>query len=391
MKFASSASTLIDPQAGFEQMWSAVSADWPNAPPELAFLVATPHFEDDLEALRQRLRDQGVSHILGCTAEGVVDSSREYERLPSMALMVADLPGVEIRPFHVDQAELEAEALDMFEGLPGVGQNLLVLLADPFELDVPALLNYANEHAGGVPIVGGLVSGGEAPGQNVLITTDRCHRRGAVGIHLSGLLHVDAIVSQGCRPIGHHAVVTKADGPVLLELGGKPALQAWQDMATSMPVEDLELARRGLLLGRVVSEYRERFGRGDFLVRNILGFDQESGAFAVGDHFRPGTTVQFHVRDAAAAHEDLREMLASYAVKRVGAPPAGALLFTCNGRGTRMWDQPNHDISVLQEQCGPVPAAGIFCAGELGPLGQGNFLHGHTASIVLIREPRGPA
>jgi small ligand-binding sensory domain FIST len=386
MKFASQSSMLTDTQAALDQMWSALTVGWSGVP-DLALVFATPHYEDDLEQLRKTLRDRGVRHVLGCTGEGILDSTREHERLPGIVLMIGELPGVEIRPFSIDQAELEAGEMPLFDDLAGREQDLLVLLADPFELDVPGVLEYGNEHVPGIPIIGGLASGGEAPGQNVLISTDECRRRGAVGVHLSGRLRVDTVVSQGCRPIGQHAVVTKADGPVLLELGGRPAMEALKELAASIPAEDLELARRGLMLGRVVSEYRERFGRGDFLVRNILGLDQASGAIAVGDHLRPGTTVQFHVRDAASADEDLRQMLAPHAVQSTGAPPAGALLFTCNGRGTRMWDQPNHDVAALQAQCGPVPTAGFFCAGELGPIGQSNFLHGHTASLALIREP----
>lgn len=177
--------------------------------------------------------------------------------------------------------------------------------------------------------------------------------------------------------------MTRAEDNVILELGGKTPLQQLQDLWLTMTPRDHELVQRGLMVGLAVSEYRDTFRRGDFLVRHLAGLDRATGAIAVGDDVRVGQTVQFHVRDATSADEDLRLMLAT-------AGPAtaqrGGLLFSCNGRGTRLFDAPNHDALAVQHALGKVPLAGFFAQGELGPVGGRNFIHGFTASLVLFEE-----
>ena len=206
---------------------------------------------------------------------------------------------------------------------------------------------------------------------------------GFVGVSLSGEIEVETVVSQGCRPIGRPLVITKAHENIVEQLGGKPALVALREIVDELDAEQRELLQHGLLIGRAISEYRERFGRGDFLVRNIIGVDQEKGALALADFARVGQTVQFHVRDAATASEDLTLMLE---VQKVDDPPAGALLFSCNGRGTRMFSALNHDITVARRAMPATPVAGFFAAGEIGPVGGENFIHGHTASFALFRS-----
>jgi small ligand-binding sensory domain FIST len=191
------------------------------------------------------------------------------------------------------------------------------------------------------------------------------------------------VVSQGCRPIGRHFVVTKAERNVIYELGGKPALAQLREIFDTLPTSEQRLVQRALHLGRVVSEYQERFEQGDFLVRNVMGIDSNSGAVAIGDFIRPGQTVQFHIRDEAAADAELKQLLAGVRDQSAAAP-AGGLLFTCNGRGTRMFSQPNHDAQAVASAFGPIPLAGFFAAGELGPVGRQNFVHGFTASVGLF-------
>ena len=138
------------------------------------------------------------------------------------------------------------------------------------------------------------------------------------------------------------------------------------------------MATRGLHIGRVINEQRLDFGPGDFLIRNVLGADRAAGALAVAGTVELGETVQFQVRDADSADEDLRALLAE-------APAAhGALVFTCNGRGTHLFPEPDHDAMVVSESLNGAPVAGMFCAGELGPIGGHNFMHGFTASVVLL-------
>jgi small ligand-binding sensory domain FIST len=226
-------------------------------------------------------------------------------------------------------------------------------------------------------IIGGLASAAASPGGNRLVLDDRVVEEGAVGVFVDGGIEVRTLVSQGCRPIGRPYVVTRAEQNLIEELAGKPAIERLQELAADATEEERELLRRGLHMGLVVDEHKAEFGRGDFLVRNLLGADEGSGALAVGEQVAVGQTVQFHVRDAAAADEDLREMLS-------GVDADAALLFTCNGRGRHLFTVPDHDAGMVEKLLGPIPLAGAFCAGEIGPVGGRNFLHGFTASLALF-------
>jgi small ligand-binding sensory domain FIST len=209
-------------------------------------------------------------------------------------------------------------------------------------------------------------------------------REGAVAVMLYGPLRLRTIVSQGCRPIGTHFVITKAERNVIYELGGKPALLRLKEIFDTLPTHEQQLVQQGLHVGRVVSEYQDRFQQGDFLVRNVMGIDPDNGAIAIGDYVRAGQTVQFHIRDQQSADEELRQLLA--AVHNDTSSPDGALLFTCNGRGTRLFSQSDHDARLLQDVLGNIPLAGFFAAGELGPIGGKNFMHGFTASVALFEN-----
>jgi small ligand-binding sensory domain FIST len=230
-----------------------------------------------------------------------------------------------------------------------------------------------------------MASGMAGPGQTPLILGSEVYDVGAVGVLLRGPVGVRGVVSQGCRPIGEPLVVTKGRDNVILELGGQPPMARLKAMYDELPTHDQNLFQRGPHVGLAMTEYRDRFSRGDFLVRNLYGVDRASGAMEITDRVRVGQTVQFHVRDAESADEDLRLLLRQELAARP-AKPQDALLFTCNGRGTRLFGQPHHDAGVLGAEVGPVPVAGLFAAGEFGPVGGRNFIHGFTASVVLFDD-----
>jgi small ligand-binding sensory domain FIST len=193
---------------------------------------------------------------------------------------------------------------------------------------------------------------------------------------------IETVVSQGCRPVGRPVVVTRAEGQFIVELGKRPALEVAEEMLQALAPEEKALLQGGLFVGVVINEYQTGFDRGDFLVRGLMGVDRARGALAVGDMVRAGQTVQFHVRDADTAHEDLIELLKP---QGAASPPAGGLVFSCNGRGTRMFAEPHHDARTAAEALPGVPVAGFFAMGELGPVGGRSFIHGHTASLALFR------
>jgi small ligand-binding sensory domain FIST len=353
----------------------------------LGVVFASVHFEDEMQRLANDVRTAtGVGTLLGCTGEAVIGPDREHEREPAISVWLGHLPNVDIRSFHLSESEVESmtAASDWRERL-GVNEtagNSLLLLGDPHSLDIQTLLSQLNQHLPGLPLIGGMVSGAEAPGQAAMILDDETYREGAVGVRLAGALSVSTVVSQGCRPIGKPFIITKAERNIIFLLGGKKPYELLKHVYEESSPADQALMQGGVLIGRVINEHKDKFQRGDFLIRTLLGADEDTGAIAVGELVRAGVTVQFHVRDAVTADEDLRTLLASQAEPR----PAGALLFSCNGRGTRLFPERDHDVKVTSEVLGGAPVAGFFCAGELGPIGGKNFIHGHTASLAIFRE-----
>jgi small ligand-binding sensory domain FIST len=236
-------------------------------------------------------------------------------------------------------------------------------------------------------VLGGIASGGEHPGQNRLIFDGQVLRSGAVGAALWGDVVLDTVVSQGCRPIGKHLEVTKAEAHVIQELAGRSPLKVLMEVLREARPRDVELARtRGLLVGRQIAEPGPQ-GHDAYLIRTPVGFDQDSGALALNDYVKPGQTIRFHVRDDASAGAELTELLEQQHAR----PAAGALMFTCNGRGTRLFQHKHHDARAVADACDALPLAGFFAAGEIGPVSTRNFLHGHTACIGFLRPAGGAA
>jgi small ligand-binding sensory domain FIST len=262
--------------------------------------------------------------------------------------------------------------------------KLILLLADPFSTPISKMLPLFNRGFPQTPIIGGMASAAAKPGDNRLLYNGRVLEQGAVGLLMSGRIDVQCTVSQGCRPIGKPLVITKSQRHVVQQLSGRNALEVVQEMVRKLSAEDRQLVQsHGLLVGRVINEYKSRFGRGDFLIRSISGVDEESGYIGVADTaVRTGQTVQFQVRDKQTAEQDLAFLLEA---QKLHGQAGAALLFSCNGRGTRLFDEPDTDARILRQALGPVPLVGCFAAGEIGPVGEENFLHGHTVSLVTFR------
>ena len=346
---------------------------------DLAVCFASTHhvgaFEDIGPALRNILEPRV---LVGGTAVAVAGGPHEIEENPALTVFAARLDGATLTPVTLRVQETPDGAA--LTGWPSLDQSpgSLLLFADPFTFPVDAFLQRVNRDLPGLEIIGGLASAAGSPGGNRLVLDDHVVDEGAVGVFVDGGgIEVRTLVSQGCRPIGRPYVVTRGDQNLIEELGGKPAIERLHELAGAASEEERELLRRGLHVGLVVDEHKAEFSRGDFLVRNLLGADESSGALAVGEQVSVGQTVQFHVRDAGAADEDLREML-------TGVDAEAALLFTCNGRGRHLFTVPDHDAGMVENLLGPIPLAGAFCAGEIGPVGGRNFLHGFTASLALF-------
>jgi len=350
---------------------------------DLAFVFLSPAHLLEAEAAAEAVREElAPRHLLGCVAEGVVAGVRELEGGPAVAVWAGALPGAEIECFHV--AAVQTEEGTAVAGFPELDDaGLVALLVDPFTFPVGPFLTRLNETREQIPLVGGIAAGGGRPGTQALILDDAVHAEGAVGAVVSGL-PVLTVVSQGCRPLGREAVITRCEGNVVYELAGRPALERLRGEIAALSSEEQALAARGLLAGLVIDENRPQYDTGDFLMRGLLGADEASGALALAGAVRVGQTLRFSVRDVASADADLRQALGGVPRR---ARPAGALLFTCNGRGTNMFPAPDHDARVIAAALGTQALAGFFCGGEIGPVGGKAFLHGFTATLAVFLEP----
>jgi small ligand-binding sensory domain FIST len=327
-----------------------------GGPPDLAVLFVTPDFGPSHAEAGRRVRSRtGAKHLLGCSGVGVIGADAEREGGTSAALLLARLPGADLTPRTYVQEDLE----------DGKAPPTLLLLADPYTIDAETLLDGVQAGRPGRPVLGGLASGATGPGGHALWIDGETRGAGAVGLDLpEDALSVRPLVSQGLRT-----------------LAGKPAAEALRETFESLSPEDRELLRTSLHIGVVAHESRAEFHRGDFLIRNILGMVQEDGSLVVGDRCSVGQTVQFQLRDAATAAEDLSELLDREAK---AGPPAGGLLFSCGGRGSHLFGEPDHDLRLIRSKLGAFPLAGFFCNGEIGPVGPRSFLHGFTSSMALF-------
>jgi small ligand-binding sensory domain FIST len=350
---------------------------------DLAFLFLSADHLDDVEgAVGGVLQELQPRHLVGCVADGVVAGGRELQEGPGAAVWAATLPeGAEVDVFHA--IAIPGDDGMLITGVPPLEDpDLVALLVDPYSFPAAPFLAKLHEEQPGLPVVGGLAGGGGHPGEGALIVEDRVVTDGAVGVAVRGA-PVVTVVSQGCAPIGRDAVVTSAEGNVVYELAGRPALMRLQSEIAALTPEERALASRGVLAGLVIDENRSEYGRGDYLMRALLGADEDSGAIAVGEPVRVGQTLRFHVRDAATADDDLHGALGR-ALRRRRA--AGALLFTCNGRGTHLFSEPDHDAGLVAEALGSTALAGFFAAGEIGPVGGRAFVHGYTATLAVFLD-----
>jgi small ligand-binding sensory domain FIST len=379
MRIGAALSTDPDPATAGAEAAVAAGSRLDGADASLALLVASRHHAPSaalvLDAVRRAV---GSERVIGCVAETVVGGDREVEEGPAVAVWLASLPEP-AETFHIEFVRTSEGGVFAGYRFQGPGSGPYLLIGDPFSFPTDHLLQHLNEQIPGTVLMGGMASGGMRPGETRLFLDDRVVDEGAVGARLPGV-RIRTLVSQGCGPVGNVYTVTRAEGNVIYELGGRPPLLRLQELADGLSPKDRTLLGRGLFVGRTIDEYTVEPGRGDFLIRQVMGVDQRSGALAVGDRIEVGETIQFHVRDAATADEDLRELLELEAVE----PADGALLFTCNGRGSRLFPVFDHDASLVAGKLGGLPLAGFNCAGEIGPVGGKNFLHGFTASVALF-------
>ena len=387
LQFASALSRNTDTEAATRDVADAVRQQIGQHPVDLAFVFFSAHHSAQATVISTMLKEALHAEVcVGCSGEGVIGGAEELETAPALTLWVARLPQVRVIPLRLSFSDVQDQIQIADWPESTVADSTFILVADPFTTPVQDVLSLMAERYPRAKAIGGLAGGGHGAGANRLLLNNDVFDDGLVGVQLIGPVSVRTVISQGCRPIGDRFVVTKAEQNLIYELGGEPALQRLQDVFESLENTHRRDAHLALHLGIVIDEHRNQFERGDFLVRNLIGADQQTGAIAIGDVLQEGQTVQFQLRDGVSASEDLQILLAkARTVHRT--PPLGALLFSCCGRGQGLFGRPHHDSGVVHERFGHIPVAGFFAQGEIGPVGGRNFLHGYTASVALFAEP----
>jgi len=337
-----------------------------------------------LQTLKKKLN---ATFLMGCNATGVICDQQEIEMRPAVSVLAMHLPNVKFCPFTLSQHEIGSmtsaenliEALDIYP----TDNPKFICLADPLGCDVTKLLDLFNTTYSKSPVIGGLASGSALGGQNWLYLVDEICINGAVGVALVGDIHFEMTVSQGCRSIGEPYTITRAEQNVLYELAGEPALKVLQKVVSALPEKDQILAKHSLFVGLLMDEKSHHPSRGDFLIRNIMGAQRDSGALGIGSLLRIGQTLQFQLRDAETSREDLTHLLEK--MKNIPRDKKeGALLVSCCGRGQDLYGEPHHDSRLIQTMRGPLPVTGFFANGEFGPIHQKNFIHGFTSSLAVF-------
>jgi small ligand-binding sensory domain FIST len=348
----------------------------------VAFFAGYPSTQLDRHLIDIQQATEAIT-VIGCSCETVVSGASELENESAISLWAAGFPNGKVDAMHLEfQTVTDGSAIvgwpKQCEG-PWPEDAFLIVLGEPFGFPAEVLLERMNEDRPGMKLIGGMASGANQPGEARLLLNEEVFQTGAVAVRISGV-SIETVVSQGCRPIGEPMIITTAERNMIEGLGGVPALSQLRTVFAELPTRDQRLVQNGLHIGRVINEYQEKFAYGDFLVRNVVGIDSESEIISIGDYVRPGQTVQFHIRDAESADAELASMLGQLADRNFTA----ALLFTCNGRGMNLFSDPDHDAQMIRSKFGIIPTAGFFASGEIGPVGQQNFMHGFTASLVLF-------
>lgn len=349
--------------------------------PDLAFLFAhsafAPHYAELVAAAHERLQPRV---LIGCSGQGVIAARAEIEDVPAVSAMVVACPGAGLTPLRLDRPRPTLP-----EALPAA--RAWLLFGDPYSVDGEWLLDRLGEAAPGVPVIGGMASSLHGPAETAVFLDGQVYSDGAVAVALGEGAGVLPIVSQGCMPIGEAWTITAVRENLIETIGGRPAVEVLIETLRGLDEETRARAQSNLLVGLAMNEYRDRHGIGDFLIRNLLGYEPETGAIAVSALPRVGQTVQFQLRDARAAAEHLQLQLAEAAARLGRLRPGAALLCSCNGRGARLFGPINHDPAAIARELGELPVAGLFCNGEFGPVGRQNFVHGFTATIALFTRP----
>ncbi len=392
MLWVSAISTAADPDDAINDAVEQVTRQLRSRIPDVVLAFATRAFSTDHATLHRRVRAEwGGTLLFGCCASGVIGAGREIEEAGAVSITAAVLPNVRVTPIHVEARDLPpvyAERVSWQTALnvhPDAEPQFLII-TDPFSFDTEEFVRGLDRAFPASTKIGGLASGAQKPGGSVLYLGERTYHSGAIVLALSGDVRVESIVAQGCRPIGEPMFVTSCHGNLLRELDGKVPREVLSDLYDRLGERDQELLGKALSVGLAMPGERPSIQAGEFLIRNVLGMDPQSGAIWVGAELEPNSIVQFHLRDALSSAQDLERALSGF--QAATPEPMVALLFSCIGRGTGLYGTPDHDSNVLKRHLGELPIGGFFCSGEIGAVHGMTQVHGYTSAVAIISGKR---
>ena len=354
--------------------------------PTCGFLFVSANWLPQIGEALDLIRLHGrVPLLIGTVGAGLIGRQKEAEGVTGMSLLLVRLPETKLTPVTITREQIEESTGPAYWQMEtGIGPDEVdswIILANPLAPGLERWLaewNVAFPHA---PSIGGLASGGNEAGEHALLLDGKAIDAAVLALAVKGR-KIRTIVSQGCKPVGEPFTITRAEENLVFTLGSRPAYQVLSETFQALSNDERERARGNLFAGLAASEYVMDLKRGDFLVRNLLGADPQTGAVAIGARARTGQTLQYQLRDKVTAHQDLVELAELNGLE--GCEPFAALIFSCNGRGQNFFGVPDHDAATLADIFGPVPTAGFFCNGEIGPIGNASYLHGYTASVALF-------
>lgn len=391
MKWASAISTQDTIEACIEEATQSIKTQLAGQPADLTVVFVSPHFAAHYHNIPPLIRERMEPGLFfGCSGGGIIGAGQEVEQEPAFSITAAHLPGVQVQPVRAGTMELPDQDTGPgvwwdWLGVKAETQPHFIFLADPFSFrgeEFLAGMDFAYPNS---KKVGGLASGSQTQGGNALYLGDTVYAEGLIGVALSGNIQLDTIVAQGCRPIGQPLKITRCEQNMLQKLDNEPPMEVLQEINETLNENDRNLMKTSLFLGIEMDPLKDDPKQGDFLIRNLMGVDHQSGALAIGALLREGQLVQFHLRDKVMSAEDLDVMLSRYHAGGKADDACGALLFSCLGRGQYLYGRPNHDTGMFEDKMGAIPLGGFFCNGEIGPVGKATFLHGYTSSFGIFR------
>lgn len=392
MRWASAVDTDNSLNAAVERAAETVFLGLGRQEPDLLIVFVSADHSPRFDALAELLlREFDKAFLFGCCAGGVIGGGREIEDRSGLSLTGALLPGVRLRGTHLEAAQVppvfaEARIWEDTLRMTANQQPAFLVLADPYSFETETFVKGLDRAYPRSPKIGGLASGARQVGGSALYLGNQVYHSGCVTLALTGNIEIDTVVAQGCRPIGEPMFVTMSHENLVRELDGRSPREALAELFERLPAGDRELFGQSLFMGLALRPDANQYLPGDFLIRNILGMDPQSGALWVNANVPANSVVQFHLRDAATSAHDLERTLTSYRAARPISLDTGALLFSCSGRGVGLYGQPDHDSNTFRRLVGDVPIGGCFCNGEIGPIHNATYLHGYTSAFAVFKE-----